>query len=829
MTRFIILVAPAFLALVLVFAGCQTTKPAAPLAPPEASAIQAESAGFSPHGDPAHATMELSLLFGSTAFVRSWKVEITGAAGVVRTYTGHGDALPASLAWDGKSNAGVMVPEGAYTARLAVDYRDAYSPAFLESKGFLLDLTPPSAKLIFAPPRFTPSQAGVESPVAIMIDAFSQLARIDSWSLDIHDPEGNLFRSFSDKWPARLIEWDGKSLTGEMVKPATTYTAVASVRDEFGNTGMARASIPVSDISLASLPNIIQPRMDGFSPTSETSQDIMEILVAVGNPEAVRAWKIYILHADKGVQKTFNGEAGNVPHSVSWDGTADGGGQAPEGVYYAVLSVDYGSAYKSVFVRSRRFIFDVTPPAGTVTVSPAALAPDGRGGVKPLTFTVVAGSQLAAVDSYSLTVKDERGLAVLAVDGRWPKNTVSWDGRIAGGSFVDPTRPYSVSARVRDQFGNAGILTGILGVGELPVVSGAVSVTPKGRGFSPNGDTAMDAMELALSFGQPTAVKGWKLEIQSANGEIGQGGSGSAAVAVFRGDGSSLPASVVWDGKKADGRLAPEGRYTASMSVDYGTVFKPAAASSASFILDVTPPTGTLGLSPELFSPIAPDDTVRISVDARAPLAAMESWTMDIFDPAGNLFKRLSGKWPEAAVSWDGRGEGGEMVESAEDYPVQVRLRDEFGNTGMVKGTIPVDILVEKTATGYRIPASRIFFKAFTADYRKVAPELAQQNLQRLTRLAEKLKKFPGYRIRVVGHAVMINWDDPVLGKAEQEDILIPLSRARAEAVKQAMIDRGIDPAMISSEGVGASDQLVPDSNYAERWRNRRVAFFLEK
>jgi hypothetical protein len=28
---------------------------------------------------------------------------------------------------------------------------------------------------------------------------------------------------------------------------------------------------------------------------------------------------------------------------------------------------------------------------------------------------------------------------------------------------------------------------------------------------------------------------------------------------------------------------------------------------------------------------------------------------------------------------------------------------------------------------------------------------------------------------------------------------------------------------------VGASDQLVPDSSYAYRWQNRRVAFFLDK
>jgi outer membrane protein OmpA-like peptidoglycan-associated protein len=75
----------------------------------------------------------------------------------------------------------------------------------------------------------------------------------------------------------------------------------------------------------------------------------------------------------------------------------------------------------------------------------------------------------------------------------------------------------------------------------------------------------------------------------------------------------------------------------------------------------------------------------------------------------------------------------------------------------------------------------------------------------------------------------MIHWDNPALGKAEQEKVLIPLSRNRAEALKQAMIDRGLEGSMIETVGVGASDQLVPDSDFANRWRNRRVAFFLEK
>ena len=118
---------------------------------------------------------------------------------------------------------------------------------------------------------------------------------------------------------------------------------------------------------------------------------------------------------------------------------------------------------------------------------------------------------------------------------------------------------------------------------------------------------------------------------------------------------------------------------------------------------------------------------------------------------------------------------------------------------------------------------------ASTSDYTNVAPDLARQNVSRLDALATKLKKFPGYRIRIVGHAVSIYWFDPQMGKLEQQDILIPLSRARAEAVKQALVDRGIEAGVFTTAGVGASDQLVPDSDLVNRWQNRRVALYLER
>ena len=147
---------------------------------------------------------------------------------------------------------------------------------------------------------------------------------------------------------------------------------------------------------------------------------------------------------------------------------------------------------------------------------------------------------------------------------------------------------------------------------------------------------------------------------------------------------------------------------------------------------------------------------------------------MEIDDPEDHPFQTFEAKWPTKTAVWNGKGLNGDLVVSAEDYPVLVKVRDEYGNVGELKSVVPVDILVEKTPTGYRIVSSRIFFKPYTADYQDVRPDLAAHNMRRLDDMAAKLKRFPAYTIKLVGHAVMIHWDDKALGEIEQRDVLLP-------------------------------------------------------
>ena len=63
----------------------------------------------------------------------------------------------------------------------------------------------------------------------------------------------------------------------------------------------------------------------------------------------------------------------------------------------------------------------------------------------------------------------------------------------------------------------------------------------------------------------------------------------------------------------------------------------------------------------------------------------------------------------------------------------------------------------------------------------------------------------------------------------ENKEELIPLSLARAEAVKQALVKLGLDANRISVVGLGGSSPIVPFDDEENRWKNRLGRAMLKK
>jgi len=65
--------------------------------------------------------------------------------------------------------------------------------------------------------------------------------------------------------------------------------------------------------------------------------------------------------------------------------------------------------------------------------------------------------------------------------------------------------------------------------------------------------------------------------------------------------------------------------------------------------------------------------------------------------------------------------------------------------------------------------------------------------------------------------------------QAEETKELIPLSTARAEVVKNLLVQHGVDARRLSVQGLGSSQPVVSFTDVENRWKNRRVEFILIK
>ena len=123
-----------------------------------------------------------------------------------------------------------------------------------------------------------------------------------------------------------------------------------------------------------------------------------------------------------------------------------------------------------------------------------------------------------------------------------------------------------------------------------------------------------------------------------------------------------------------------------------------------------------------------------------------------------------------------------------------------------------------------KIAVPSIIFRKNAADFNELEKIVVDRNVKVLTRIAEILNKFPEYKVQVEGHANNTSGTE-----REEKDELIPLSAARADAVRKFLIGKGVSRARLSSVGIGGTKPIAALSDKDNWWKNRRVEFVLIK
>lgn len=759
---------------------------------------------FSPDGNGVKDTVTFAFSVPVTTGIERWQLVISDATKAARRTIEGKLSIPASAVWDGNDDAGAALPEGAYQANLAILYVNGNNPK-AQSPAITIDRTAPSAAAKADEAVFSPNGDGSKDVVTFFQETSDELF----WTGTIRGAAGQDVRSIVWRGHAdERFSWDGRDGDGKLLADGT-YTYTLTSTDRAGNTF---TSPPVSvRIDTGETPVIVATDLAVFSPNGDGVKDRIRILPTLRVATGVDAWTFRVRDESGVFVRTFTGKNA-APGEVSWDGIDDAGKKAKDGRYAVELEVVYANGNKPRAI-SNQFRIETTYPEIAVSAEALLFSPDGDGRLD----AVVVKQTSSDEDLWEGEIRDARARRVRGYFWKGKAADFAWDGKDDNGNRV-PDGIYTYVVKAARASGNATAkeLRGI----QVDTRPTPVYLTAAAAGFSPNGDGFRDELSFSLLVTVKEGITSWKLALNHAS---------AGTQKEYTGTGSP-PSSVTWDGK-AGYQTAPEGVYTAVFTVEYAKGNLP-EARTPNLRLDVSGPKVDLSASPLPFSPDNDGSNDELTIALKvADLSPIESWELVILDPQAHHFNRLTGKGaPTERIIWDGTSDTGELVQSAEDYSLTFTIRDELGNVGTATAKVPIDILVIREGDRLKVRIPSITFASNKADYINVDPEKALKNQDVITRLAEIFKKYAKYKILVVGHANRDKYDpavNPTGAAKEQEEELLPLSKARADAIRNALIAQGIEARRITTEGKGGAEPVAAFTDRDNWWKNRRVEFIL--
>ena len=755
---------------------------------------------FSPDGDGVQDVVRYGFEVPVRSGVKSWELGIADSAGqVVRSFKGGGE-LPQWVDFDGKSEAGSVLSEGLYLGELGVLYENGNWPRS-ESPEVRLDVTAPLGHVRAEGEVFSPNGDGRKDELVL----FQESEEEREWEGLVKDGAGRVVKRM--RWLGRADRryvWDGRGEDGKLVTDGE-YEYILVGYDAAGNVGESEGVKISVDTRETPMQLVASPGY--FSPNADGIQDTVRVEPELGVKDGVESWRYDV--KDRRGQVVRSAEGRLLPAVYVWDGLDAGGRRASDGEYVVELEVVYRSGNRPL-ARTGAVVLDTVFPQAQISSDVTIFSPDGDG--RQDTVRIVQGG--SEEELWEGRIVNAGGQEMKKEFWKGGLQDFVWDGKDGAGNRVtDGAYRYTLSSR--DRAGNATTVS--LGPLKLDTRATPVYLTVSERGFSPNGDGVKDTVKLTPFLTVKEGVDSWSLTIEHEKVGVRKTFSGSGFP----------PAEIVWDGK-GERAVAEDGFYKGTLTVSYIKGNRP-KVSSLPFRLDTEAPELEVTLGPLPFSPDndGVDDELNIDL-AVDDLSSITSWELRILDPKGKYFTSYKGRGtPSPRIIWDGISDSGELVQSAEDYTLIFSVQDDLGNSTTRSSVIPVDVLVIREGNRLKIIISSIIFAPDTADFENV--EEVVKNLKTVERLAEIFKKYSDYRILIEGHAVMVYWDDPARGRKEQTEELIPLSKARAESVKLALVRLGVEANRITTEGIGGAKPIVPFSDLENRWKNRRVEFILVK
>ena len=198
---------------------------------------------FAPNDDGYRDVLPVDIEPVETEGIDSWVALVEDTDGeIIRTIAGDG-VPPSTIEWDGRHETGEII-DGYYRVGIRINYDGGGEVEVFVDEDILVDATGPDIDIEGDPIPFTPEFNGEEQDLTISLSAEDEWSDIAEWTVELLDPEGNVFRTFDGEGePPAEITWDGMVDEDEMVMSAVEYSARFTVRDELRNESVEELEI----------------------------------------------------------------------------------------------------------------------------------------------------------------------------------------------------------------------------------------------------------------------------------------------------------------------------------------------------------------------------------------------------------------------------------------------------------------------------------------------------------------------------------------------------------------------------------------------------------
>lgn len=772
---------------------------------PRSVNLMVKGSPFSPNADGVKDVLLLEPSIPNVQGLVSWTMDVVSSNILVRTFTG--TKTPENFDFDGNNSSGIVLPDGDYQILFRAVFNNGQEAQI--SSNFAIDNTPPRSSVRSETPIFSPDGDGNLDAAVISISTSKE----KQWIGEILDETGNTVKTiqFADI-PPSILEWNGLTDSGTLVSDGF-YSFKVSTTDSAGNIGFAQTN--PFELNTGTTEVILTVKDTAFSPNGDSIKDSLVLTPVIKTKSGIAEYTLQILNSEGLAVKTY-ADKRSLPPSFSWNGLSDEGERCADGSYSAKLETVSKNGSEALTV-TQEFVLDTVFPSLSLEAPYAVFSPNGDGRKDNIPFVITASDEKQWIGE----ITDASNSVIEDFIWQGEAQSFEWNGTDATGNIVaDAAYTFTISSV--DDAGNK--TTGSIENITIDTRSVKTFLTAEMDAFSPNGDAVKDVQTFTIMPSLTEGISSWSFDVIRND-----------AVTVRRwsnDDAADLPSLISWDGKDSSGAIV-EGNFIAKLEINY-TKGDLVSLTTPSFLCSITPPRLTVRTAPEYFSPDndGQDDDLFISLSGSSAVP-FSRWSFEINDPQnGTNFWKTSGRASiTERIIWDGRSNTGELVQSATDYPYVFTVTDDLGMTSIVKGYISIDVLVIRVGNVLKIQVPSILFRSDNADFKskeEVSNGLEQSvidnNIRVLKRIAEILNKFRDYTVRIEGHANNVTGTE----KEELEE-LIPLSEARAAAVREMLIRYGVAGTRLTTVGVGGRQPVVSREDRVNWWKNRRVEFILNK